>query len=96
MRNGGLCWGCNRKLGPSKITGSGTCAACGWDLGDKSWIAYLESRLKSAEEVVETLDWLRQTVHRAHHDEESLEDCRKNSCVGAKQALARHAEGRKG
>ena len=56
----------------------------------------LESEINSLEDKLritkEALDWVRQTVHRAHHDEESLNDCRRNSCIGAKQALAKIEE----
>ena len=32
------------------------------------------------------LDWHRQTVHRAHHDQ-PMETCEKNTCQGARKAL---------
>ena len=64
----------------------------GWEIlarqSDKK-IKELEAKLRIAKEA---LDWVRQTVHRAHHDEESLNDCRKNTCIGAKQALSKIKE----
>jgi len=36
----------------------------------------------------ETLDWLRQTVHRAHHSG-PLDECLKNTCDAALKALGK-------
>ena len=48
----------------------------------------LEEALKRIEVLEERLDWLRQTVHQAHH-EGSLDECQKNTCDGAIQVLGK-------
>lgn len=44
---------------------------------------------RSATELAKTLEWMRQTVHRAHHGANSLDDCTLNTCDAALKALGR-------
>jgi len=56
--------------------------------------AELAARAVNAhEELVETLRFLRQTIHQAYEHEGPIEKCPKNTCDAATQAIAR-AEGR--
>lgn len=38
----------------------------------------------TVEQLKKDIEWMRQTVHRAHH-EGTLEDCRKNTCSYARK-----------
>lgn len=46
----------------------------------------------AAPDLLETLDWLAQTVHRAHH-EGDFETCEKTTCAGARAAIAKATGG---
>jgi len=52
----------------------------------------IDASLKLKDDLLETIRWMAQTVHNAHHSENSgssFKECPKNTCNAAKQALAK-------
>lgn len=54
-------------------------------------LAELQKERERSKRLLEAVDWIRQTVHRAHH-EGNLEDCEKNTCAYAIGTLREYGD----
>jgi len=50
-------------------------------------VAACREAIQAADALAKDFEWVKQTVHRAHH-EGPLEGCKKNTCDAARKALA--------
>ena len=46
------------------------------------------------EGLLETIRWMAQTIHQAYHEKDTFMKCPKNTCDGARQAIARASGGK--
>lgn len=63
-------------------------ADCDHDIDSQSENEANARLIATAPELLSTVDWLRQTYHRAHHDGD-LDTCEKNTCQAARDVMAK-------
>ena len=56
--------------------------------GKTSFCPNCETLAKKLARAIDDFRWVKQTVHQAHHDEETIENCRKNTCVAINHTVA--------